>query len=204
MLFTSNNKNFTRRSDERPGFSSFKTKAPLHFTKRWHRSVFIYATLDPSVTLLAPSPVPLSELPSAVAAACLVVYRGSSVILGLADAAIDLAPATVRDWQFAALARHQALGDQALANACAIWECRRLRVAPADRFRVLQRLRDNPVGISIQDLANVVRSQRGAEAELLLSMACAGLVSIELSRPLTPETVVKRLERPFPDAPASS
>jgi len=180
---------------QRPGFHSFKTSAPIHYPHRWHRDALIQLTLDPSITALAPSPISSSDLAEGVTAAFTAVYGSVPVLLGLADGSTDDVFADVGDLPQLVLTRREVLAEPRATTARMIWSARKTQVSPGDRIRVLQRLSRHPSGLPISALEEAIASPHGDPIDAILALACVGLVAIDATGHLRPETVVRRLDR---------
>jgi hypothetical protein len=78
-----------------------------------------------------------------------------------------------------------------------IMACKRTPVTAGDRVRILHQL-DEAGTMRLVDCASaVMNSQDGVAA--VLALACEGLISVDISRPVLPETPVKRRRLPYSD-----
>ncbi|KLK93101.1 hypothetical protein AA309_11110 [Microvirga vignae] len=187
-------------AENRPGFSSFKTGSdPIHYQHRWHRDALIQLTLDPTITALRRISDPVSGLPSEISGALIAFHGSAPVLVGLADQAIEVKPSVVSGLPFVALTRQEIRTDPRVTTARTIWSTRAIQVAPGDRIRILQRLTNQPAGLPILTLQEEVRSSAEDPINCILALVCDGLLSIDASRHLTPETIVSRCEMPSRD-----
>ncbi|WP_243375631.1 hypothetical protein [Microvirga solisilvae] len=78
-----------------------------------------------------------------------------------------------------------------------ITACRRTPVTAGDRVRVLHQL-DEVGAMRLVDCAGaVMNTQDGVAA--VLALACEGLIAVDISRPILPETQVRRRRLPYTD-----
>ncbi|MXQ13763.1 hypothetical protein [Microvirga makkahensis] len=78
-----------------------------------------------------------------------------------------------------------------------ITACKRTPVTAGDRVRVLHQL-DEVGAMRLVDCAGaVMNTQDGVAA--VLALACEGLIAVDISRPILPETQVRRRRLPYAD-----
>ncbi|WP_262031522.1 hypothetical protein [Microvirga sp. Mcv34] len=78
-----------------------------------------------------------------------------------------------------------------------ILACKRTPVTAGDRVRVLHQL-DEVGAMRLVDCASaVMNTQDGVAA--VLALACEGLIAVDISRPILPETQVRRRRLPYTD-----
>ena len=78
-----------------------------------------------------------------------------------------------------------------------ITACRRTPVSAGDRVRILHQL-DEVGTMRLVDCAGaVMNTQDGVAA--VLALACEGLIAVDISRPILPETQVRRRRLPYTD-----
>jgi hypothetical protein len=78
-----------------------------------------------------------------------------------------------------------------------IMACKRTPVSAGDRVRVLHQL-DEMGTMRLVDCASaVMNTQDGVAA--VLALACEGLIAVDISRPILPETQVRRRRLPYTD-----
>jgi len=78
-----------------------------------------------------------------------------------------------------------------------IMACKRTPVTAGDRVRILHQL-DEVGAMRLVDCASaVMNTQDGVAA--VLALACEGLISVDISRPILPETQVRRRRLPYAD-----
>ncbi len=78
-----------------------------------------------------------------------------------------------------------------------IMACKRTPVTAGDRVRVLHQL-DEVGAMRLVDCASgVMNTQDGVAA--VLALACEGLIAVDISRPILPETQVRRRRLPYTD-----
>ncbi|WP_147707577.1 hypothetical protein [Microvirga massiliensis] len=177
-----------------PVFTSFKTgEHRLSYKYRWECTGLIQMTFDSAIGALAPSPVPLWDLPQGTTAAFHAVYRKARVLLGFAHHPIDCTPGVIGDLPFVVLTRRVVLSEPRATTAQTIWKRRKVKVARDDRIRILRRLSEHPSGLSISDLEGDIRVSRAGPFDAILSLACTGLVCIDITGPLTPQTTLRCL-----------
>ncbi len=78
-----------------------------------------------------------------------------------------------------------------------IMACKRTPVTAGDRVRILHQL-DEVGAMRLVDCASgVMNTQDGVAA--VLALACEGLIGVDISRPILPETQVRRRRLPYSD-----
>ncbi len=78
-----------------------------------------------------------------------------------------------------------------------ITACKRTPVTAGDRVRILHQL-DEVGAMRLVDCAGaVMNSQDGVAA--VLALACEGLIAVDISRPILPETQIRRRRLPYTD-----
>lgn len=78
-----------------------------------------------------------------------------------------------------------------------IMACRRATVSAGDRVRILHHLDECGTGRLVECAAMAINAQDGVAA--VLALAVEGLVAVDISRPILPETPVRRRALPYPD-----
>lgn len=78
-----------------------------------------------------------------------------------------------------------------------IMACKRTLVTAGDRVRILHQLDELGTMRLVDCTSAVMNTQDGVAA--VLALACEGLVAVDISRPILPETQVRRRRLPFAD-----
>ncbi len=78
-----------------------------------------------------------------------------------------------------------------------IMACRRTPVTAGDRVRILHQLDEVGTMRLVDCAGGVMNTQDGVAA--VLALACEGLIAVDISRPILPETQVRRRRLPFTD-----
>jgi hypothetical protein len=172
---------------QKPGFSSCKTRSSIVYAQRWHRDLLIQLTLDAAVQQITANPG--SASPEILD---LLVETGAGVarLLAIRDEFVD--PAGVKDQNCIRLHRSMVLKEPRLSNARLIWSMRKKIVPPADRLRILMRLQiAHDAGLPISTLIPCVAAGSIEAVDAILSLACEGLLSLDIDRPMAPETIVR-------------
>lgn len=78
-----------------------------------------------------------------------------------------------------------------------IMACKRTPVTAGDRVRILHQL-DESGTMRLVDCASAVMNTADGVAAVL-ALACEGLIAVDISRPILPETQVRRRRLPFSD-----
>lgn len=84
-----------------------------------------------------------------------------------------------------------------LSTVRLIMACRRTYVSAGDRVRILHHLDECGTGRLVECAAMAINAQDGVAA--VLALAVEGLVAVDISRPILPETPVRRRVLPYPD-----
>jgi hypothetical protein len=75
--------------------------------------------------------------------------------------------------------------------------CKRTPVSAGDRVRVLHQLDEAGTMRLVDCAGGVLNTQDGVAA--VLALACEGLIAVDISRPILPETQVRRRRLPYSD-----
>jgi hypothetical protein len=78
-----------------------------------------------------------------------------------------------------------------------VMACKRTPVTAGDRVRILHQL-DETGAMRLVDCASAVMNTTDGVAAVL-ALACEGLISVDISRPILPETQVRRRRLPYSD-----
>jgi hypothetical protein len=78
-----------------------------------------------------------------------------------------------------------------------IMACRRTPVTAGDRVRILHQLDEVGTMRLVDCAGGVMNTQDGVAA--VLALACEGLIAVDITRPILPETQVRRRRLPFTD-----
>jgi hypothetical protein len=78
-----------------------------------------------------------------------------------------------------------------------VMACKRTPVTAGDRVRILHQL-DESGAMRLVDCASAVMSTADGVAAVL-ALACEGLIAVDISRPILPETQVRRRRLPYSD-----
>jgi hypothetical protein len=78
-----------------------------------------------------------------------------------------------------------------------ITACKRTPVTAGDRVRVLHQLDEVGTMRLVDCASGVMNTQDGVAA--VLALACEGLIAVDISRPILPETQVRRRRLPYSD-----
>lgn len=172
---------------QRPGFRSCKTLAPILYVQRWHRDILIQLTLDAAVRRITAGPGSAS---SGILDLIVEMDTGVVRLLGVRDE-LEL-PAAFEDQVDICLRRSAVIQEPRMSNARIIWSMRKKIVPPADRLRILMRLQNAPSdGVAISALISCVNTSSIEPVDAVLSLACDGLLVLDIDSPLVPETMVR-------------
>jgi hypothetical protein len=78
-----------------------------------------------------------------------------------------------------------------------ITACKRTPVTAGDRVRILHQLDEVGTMRLVDCAGGVMNTQDGVAA--VLALACEGLIAVDISRPILPETQVRRRRLPYTD-----
>jgi hypothetical protein len=202
-----------RRSSRRTGARRSATKeqaAPL--TRNALVADFLaICQLDPDVEALrAPAPsaeFDVGEGPVEHIADFEVVRDGSAVLVDIAtDADLQQHPlraATVRGAQaldgrtFTIETVASIRAEPRFTTVRLILACKRTPVTAGDRVRILHQL-DECGAMRLVDCAGAAMNTADGVAAVL-ALACEGLIAVDISRPILPETQVRRRKLPYAD-----
>ncbi|MCG5248100.1 hypothetical protein [Methylorubrum extorquens] len=202
ITYTSNS---TNSSINRPGFKSFKTAEPIVYPSRWHRDFLIQATLDSEIEAIEHAP---GEQQDQYSFSIFVFVGGARrLLVGVRDIG-DLTNVNFPVGG-TAVSRSYVLAEPRCSAARAIWSTRSTLISPSDRVRILSLLMDRAEGVSLGLLASQMTGGDRDPIAVVLALVCAGQAEIDISSPISPETVVRRrllhpIARRSPeDSPAS-
>lgn len=167
-----------------PGFSSFKTDAPVHYPRRWHRDALIQATLDRAVTRIAP--VSRHERCSAEPHAfTFLLSRGESqsIVVVTDNGAILPLPYSAEQWP-----RSQLGIEPRLTTGRTIWRHKHIVSSVAELLFLQQALLDGPQ--TIMALMSLLDCSRDEKAAKLMSLIANGIFEIEPNMGLRPDSSV--------------
>ncbi|MCP1561413.1 UNVERIFIED_ORG: hypothetical protein M2438_000417 [Methylobacterium sp. SuP10 SLI 274] len=172
---------------QHPGFKSYKTIRPIPYPSRWHRDLLIQATLDPGVDEIDhihPTDAGDGSLSLSMTA------NGSQVrVKAVRDAGGPLRQQPDADEIL--LTRSFVLAEPRASDARAVWATRNLKVKVGDRLRILVALADGRER-RISDLVSCIRDADADPFEAILSLACRGVLAIDLRHGLHPNVCVER------------
>jgi hypothetical protein len=174
-----------------PGFTSFKSEAPIHYPRRWHRDALIQAALDPTISSLRPTPFPLADLPTPAEFAFLAVVGGVTFLTVVTNG--DRVIQTVSDWSgpLSIVQRFELLARARFTAARNVWSRKRLAVNPVDRFLAIQRCRERTPDATVTDVMPALRSSFSDPIDQVLAMLAQGYLVADLTNGLTPDTVLR-------------
>ena len=186
-------------------FRSGKTPEPITAATRMHEDWLSLASLDPdvaSITAARPEgqaaddggPTPDFEVVDASG-------RSSSVLVVPHDmsdaekgALLDLVTGAASKGKAVRVVDHHEVGEEPrLTNVRLVFGCRRVRVSPGDRVRILHHLSENGPS-PVVEVARGVLNQAEA-VECILALVCEGSVMLDLDGTFGPETQVWRATR---------
>jgi hypothetical protein len=78
-----------------------------------------------------------------------------------------------------------------------IMACKRTPVTAGDRVRILHQLDESGAMRLVDSASAVMNTADGVAA--VLALACEGLIAVDISRPILPETQVRRRRQPYSD-----
>lgn len=181
----------SKSSAQKPGFRSHKTPIPIIYVQRWHRDLLIQLTLDAAVLCITSGPGTMSTeifdvlVETDAGVAHLLAFRDET------DASV-----VPMHHVCVSLRRSSVLREPQASNARSIWSMRKKIVPLPDRLRILTHLQAAPAGMPISELISCVAASSIEPVEAVMSLACEGLLAINLDAPLVPETIVRLNPQP--------
>jgi len=176
----------TAEMDRYPGFSSFKTLAPIHYPRRWMRTALIRATLAPAVVAMAPCPTGPHFPPEVDFSFIASTEAGFRYVL--------ITDFTVRQLRlqdevsFVTVNKAEVMAQPSAEVLRQIWTCSRVKLGIEDQIAVLGLLA-NCDKLSIEELIAALGG-KSESSRLILAMVARGLLQLETDRPLTLSTRV--------------
>lgn len=167
-----------------PGFRSFKTPLPIRYPARWHRDLLIQATLDPAVETIEDG----SGHHTDAMALVLTVQGLGRRVLAVRDGSC-LPPST--GIEGIVVTRSYVLSEPRCSNARMVWSMRNSLVSPGNQLRVLAKLREHPGWMAIGRVSESLSVANADPIEVILALACAGRIEIDLGRGFSPDTQVR-------------
>lgn len=174
--------------DRYPGFSSFKTRNPIHYQQRWIRDALIQSSLDPHSVELAPSSTPLDDLPGgAVFAFRRRTQPGFGLVLVTA-VETDMEN-IIGDERVTVVSRSELSLEPRLTAARAIWTHKRLQVDSAERYRAIE-LVSRWGCAALHEVLAAFRSESVEPVHQVCSLIANSYLEIDLHGPLSPSTIL--------------
>lgn len=174
-----------------PGFHSWKSVSPVHYPRRWQRAVLVQAALDPTISAIAPLPVPVDELRTHD------IDFGFVVTIAQTDFAllvtekrlvpeipgIELPELTIR--------RNSILKEPVYSTANMIWSKKRLVVDPMTRYLALETVQKSAEGTNLSTLLHALQFPLHQSLEAVLAMLAQGILVADVSRGLVSTTRIR-------------
>ena len=170
-----------------PGFQCFKSTAPVHYPKRWHRDALIQAALDPAVSAIGPfQQKPWPELVEFAFSVTIADSRFTCLIDGPSGRPqLGPAPPTLR-------ISRSALRSEPLYSTCrAVWSRKRLSTDPAARYQVLEATAATVEGARAGEVIDLIRRSHREPIDQLLAMLAQGFLIADLSGGLSARTLIR-------------
>lgn len=173
-----------------PGFSSYKTSEPIHYTKRWFRSALILSTLNERVTSLMPG-----GSSACTAGWAEFTYREVSE-RGITTVALTRLPAILvgalnLPQEIRAVARRDLAEEPLASSARNIWGRKRVSVAAADRYRIVDYLEAGGDRATFAEIVDLAHSSNGDPLDAVLSLLANGFLQMRLGDGITPGATVR-------------
>jgi hypothetical protein len=201
-----------RRSDRRPGSRRAQKRAPAPITRNALIADFLaICELDPEIESLRapadPAEFEIGEKTIEHIADFEIVRDGQSQLIDVltdedllthplrAAAIHGLTSADGRYFSIETAASIRA--EPRMTTVRLIMACRRTPVTAGDRVRILHQLDEVGTMRLVDCAGGVMNTQDGVAA--VLALACEGLIAVDISRPILPETQVRRRRLPFVD-----
>ena len=169
-----------------PGFTSFKTLAPIYYPRRWMRMALIRATLDPAIIAVAPCPMALNLPPEVQFTFATKTDRGFKYVL-----VTDFSVRQLRlqdDGTFSTINRDEVLARPSAEVLRQVWTCSRVKLDPALQVVALSVLGEGQK-VTIKQLVDDLGGT-GEAIRQILAMVAQGVLQIGLEDPLTLSTKV--------------
>lgn len=180
------------RQSKFPVFRSFKTVGLIHYLARWHYHLLIQLTLDPRVIWIKMSRPTITDSNFDLS---VVLGTGEYELVFIENERDSRAPTSA---ERILVKRSDVLSEPAFSNAKAVWSTRSTPISAGDRLRVLSKLGAEPDGLAISDLVTCVACPDCDRFNVILALACLGLIDLDLRHPLAPETKVRRRVQTIP------
>lgn len=165
-----------------PGFSSFKTLAPIHYPRRWHRDALIQATLNGSIRSLRPCQPPHDPLGRFKFVAD---YDGSSATIIIGE--VPVFPMQLAGTVF--LSRETIAREPFFGAGRAIWRHKHTSVSFGERLR-LHRAVECSGRCPLASLVDMIGGPEDDRPGKVLALVANGLLAIELAEGLHPNSNV--------------
>lgn len=174
--------------DRYPGFSSFKTLAPIHYPQRWMRTALIKATLSIDVHAMAPCPEAL-HFPPGVEFSFVSRFEDGFRYTLLTDHTLRQLQLQDTD-SFIVLKKAEVMAEPSAETARQIWTCSRVKIDVSAQLALLDLL-DARREVTMTTAIHALQEQDNSVRQIL-AMVAQGMLMIDLDQPLTPATVVRR------------
>jgi hypothetical protein len=182
--------NVTPQSGRRyPGFSSYKTRSPIVYHRRWLRDALIQSTLDPYVSSLESLPERFN-CPPGIEFAFLVQRQTDRSILAVGVRDFPGFDGVVDGVKIESVTRTFLNLEPRASTGRAIWAQKRLSIDAGDRFRVVERLLECRE-TAVSDLVPVIRNGRIDPIHQLLAFIATGWLVLEIEKGFSPRSTVQ-------------
>ncbi|UIY43422.1 hypothetical protein [Methylobacterium radiotolerans] len=172
---------------ERPGFRSFKTAVPIAYPSRWHRDLLIQATLDPAIEAIEPGPAARFD-PE--------IFQFFIQMAGVRQPLVAIRHADNLDGRVAGSglvkSRAHTLSEPRCTAARIVWAARKIQVSAGDRIRILKVFDEAKASVPFANAIDAAVGHAVNPAEAVLALVCEGQLEIDVSQPISPETLLRR------------
>jgi hypothetical protein len=181
--------NDTLPADRYPGFSSCKTRRPIHYRHRWIRDALIQSSLDDSVIEIAPTITPVSEFPRPIEFSFRQFIASGMTLVLLSQVPTTLGT-VIDDSRIIVIERSQLVtGPRAIACR-AIWAQKRMPVDTADRYRAIERILRCGEPVPMNELVPLLRNPSLDPVHQLFAFLANGFLTADLRAGISPGTLL--------------
>lgn len=174
-----------------PGFTSFKTVGPIRYPFRWQRDALVQATLEPTVTQLAPAPAQFDRPPVPIEFAFTATIAATKLLVVIAESEVSASVGLDQQLPVLRLTRRSLAAEPLASTTKAIWAHKRFQHDPVDRLRLTEEIADLPRGRPFADIVTLLRNPFVEPARQVFSMLANGYLVADLSNGITPATLLR-------------
>lgn len=178
-------------SGHHPGFSCFKSFAPVRYPQRWYRTALIDAALNPRVQRIGPSPIQNGRLPDQAGFSFWASIEGVSTLVLLSDAGCEVGDLAQRI-AVKSVTRTELSIEPEAGLRREIWSHVRQGVSIEMVYAVLIEAYGDSDQVTLGALRDAGGHALGDVAGAIYSMIATGFLEVDIRNGWSPSVPVRR------------